>query len=266
MIYRCTEEDRGKILEYIAKEPEMNLFVFGDIESFGVDKDPVCVRIFKNAEGDWDALLLQYFDNFVLYSQNAHYDVAAVVNYLKQQQFSCISGKLELLQPLAPYLTKCTLQPTYMSRCNQVCMDEVHALPENVTIRAMMPADFDELMELLSGIKEFAQSYTDPEKSWKEKQVNYEHGSLTYGVYRDGKLVATAATTADNSQSAMVVAVATQPGERGHGYATAAVAKLCADSFEAGKQFLCLFYDNPGAGRIYRRIGFEELGQYAMLR
>lgn len=30
-----------------------------------------------------------------------------------------------------------------------------------------------------------------------------------------------------------------------------------------GMKFLCLFYGNPEAGVIYRKIGFKELGQYA---
>jgi predicted GNAT family acetyltransferase len=30
-------------------------------------------------------------------------------------------------------------------------------------------------------------------------------------------------------------------------------------------QFLCLFYNNPEAGAIYRRIGFREMGAYMIL-
>ncbi len=42
-------------------------------------------------------------------------------------------------------------------------------------------------------------------------------------------------------------------------------AALCRDCFERGKKYLCLFYDDPVAGRIYNRIGFQELGEYGML-
>lgn len=27
---------------------------------------------------------------------------------------------------------------------------------------------------------------------------------------------------------------------------------------------LCLFYDNPAAGRIYKRIGFRDIGKWCM--
>lgn len=40
---------------------------------------------------------------------------------------------------------------------------------------------------------------------------------------------------------------------------------LCRDNFAAGRQFLCLFYDNPAAGRIYHRIGFRDVGVYTIM-
>jgi hypothetical protein len=50
------ESDKQKILDYIKKEPEMNLFIYGDIENHGVAQDPVCMYAFPD-EGDWDCIL-----------------------------------------------------------------------------------------------------------------------------------------------------------------------------------------------------------------
>ena len=58
---------------------------------------------------------------------------------------------------------------------------------------------------------------------------------------------------------------APRPDARGRGYASAVVSALCRDNFAAGRQFLCLFYDNPAAGRIYHRIGFRDVGVYTIL-
>ena len=82
----------------------------------------------------------------------------------------------------------------------------------------------------------------------------------------NGKIVSVASNQRANSISTMVVGVATAEGSRGRGYASAAVYELCRRSFADGKRFICLFYDNPDAGRIYRRLGFAELGEYAMIR
>ncbi len=42
------------------------------------------------------------------------------------------------------------------------------------------------------------------------------------------------------------------------------LSKLCSDLLKRNKT-LCLFYDNPKAGRVYRRIGFKEIGIWTML-
>ena len=64
----------------------------------------------------------------------------------------------------------------------------------------------------------------------------------------------------------MIVGVGTLKEYRGRGYASWLVGKLCQDLLDDGKGFICLFYNNPAAGRIYHRIGFSEMGEYGLLR
>ncbi len=51
---------------------------------------------------------------------------------------------------------------------------------------------------------------------------------------------------------------------RNRGYASAALTRLCAELLAQGKQ-PCLFYDNPAAGVIYRRLGFEDIGPWNLV-
>lgn len=268
MPYQCTEADRARILAYIEHEPEMNLFFYGDIENYGVESPQVNVFAFLNETGGWDSLLLRYFDFYILYSQTPEYSPAPVAEFLRQRTVDCVSGKTNLLEMLAPFFPQWHIQPTYMSRCNRLAA-QPPVLPPDARLQKLGPAQLQDRMELLLCIQEFSASYGTPEAAQKDMERNLEameKGSLFYGVYQAGRLVACASTSADNSQSAMVVGVATHPDFRGRGYASAAVTALCEASFEAGRRFLCLFYDNPTAGRIYRRLGFEELGGYGMLR
>ena len=82
-------------------------------------------------------------------------------------------------------------------------------------------------------------------------------------VRSEGSIVANASTTAENSSSAMVMAVATHEAHKNKGYATACVHNLCQALLDEGKE-PCLFYDNPKAGSIYKRIGFEDIGFWMM--
>ncbi|MFP3916986.1 GNAT family N-acetyltransferase [Lysinibacillus telephonicus] len=87
----------------------------------------------------------------------------------------------------------------------------------------------------------------------------------TYFIRVNGEMVTTASTTAENSRSAMVVAVATKEEFKRKGLATDCMIKLCKDLLAEGKE-LCLFYDNPEAGKIYKRLGFEDIGFWNLYR
>ncbi|MDQ4077023.1 MAG: GNAT family N-acetyltransferase [Chloroflexota bacterium] len=77
----------------------------------------------------------------------------------------------------------------------------------------------------------------------------------------DGKVVASAQTSAEGNEMAVIGGVVTHPAYRGHGYATAATAHLCAALLPEGKEPY-LFYrrDNVPAARVYEKIGFITLG------
>jgi len=92
-----------------------------------------------------------------------------------------------------------------------------------------------------------------------------ESGSCHYYIQRDhGQIIASAGTTAENSASAMIVGVCTARGHRGRGIASRLVSFLCSQLIGQRFQSLALFYDNPEAGHIYRRLGFTDAGDWMM--
>lgn len=263
---RCTESDRAAILSYIAAEPEINLFIYGDIESVGVDRDPVHVFVpVGEAAGQWSGLLLQYYENYLYYSCDPGADLAPFVEFLQGRRVENLNAKGELAHRLAPYFP--TLRPTdaHMSRCNAETCAPAGPLPAGLSVRRLGKAEVDEVLELLRGVEEFSDTYRGDPRERERMARHLDMGGMIYGGCLDGRLVATAQTTAASSRSAMVISVATRPDARGRGYASAVVSALCRDNFAAGRQFLCLFYDNPAAGRIYHRIGFRDVGVYTIL-
>lgn len=260
------EADRETILNYVSREPEMNLFLIGDMENFGVCSEQVNFYVHEE-KGRLDFLLLRFLRFYILYSQYEDYNAQAAFDFLKTKAVDCISGKTQLLRRMAPFYPKLAIQNTFMSRLNQV--ETAFHQPKELTIRPLTADDAPEAMDLLYLIEEFAKTYQSKEKSVHIKEMTEEMaqgGKHIMGGFVDGRLVSIAETSAENSQSAMIVGVATHPDCRRKGYASFVVSALCEDCFARGKQFLCLFYDNPKAGRIYNRIGFKELGEYGMLR
>lgn len=334
---RLGESERARILEYVGKEPEMNLFFIGDIENYGIDSE--IVTIYANETEDrWDFLLLKYYDFYLLYSQNETYDAAAAAEFLQNRTVDTISAKASLLRQLIPFFPDRFYQETQMCRCGaddlkafdrcfshastrntpeisctssdlnpsghlctseklgdagepcdsgksndsgkrrpsgkrndsgELCLSSnLHNLrnEHSFYIRALSVADLDAMLQLLLQIEEFSHTYQHPDKARQQLAQELQSGELAVGAFEGDRLISIAKTSASNSKSAMLTGVATLPDRRGQGCASAVVHRLCLQSFQAGREFLCLFYDNPKAGRIYRRIGFREIGGYGMLK
>ena len=246
------------------REPEFNLFMIGDLENFGFDSDAVEVFVNETPDG-WDCLLLRYLDSYLLYSHHTDFEAKKVADFLCGREVNGISGKGELLEKLLPYFPGRCGQRTYLSRLNEV---KVHPEPSvNAQVRRLNPDDARDIISIYLQIEEFRDNYIGKEeKAVEEVHFNLSNAGRSYGAFLDDKLVAVASTSAENSVSAMVVGVATLPHVRKTGLAGSLVAKLCTDFLSEGKQYLCLFYDNPAAGSIYRKIGFSELGDYMVIK
>ncbi|MEG1548671.1 MAG: GNAT family N-acetyltransferase [Clostridia bacterium] len=258
-----SEADRTAVMEYISHEPEYNLFIIGDIENFGLDGDIVHVAVNETAHR-WDSLVMHYLDFVIVYSPYDDYDAESVARYIDEgRKPRGVSGKGSVINRLAPYLRR-KAQIKYMTRCNSAKALSLD-IPE-ITIRRVTAQDARSIVELFCNISEFSDDYSaDIEKAVEDEQISLSKGGAGFGAFSGNTLVGFAGTAAENSQSAMIVGVATLPQWRGRGIASTVVSDLCNDCFSRGMRFLCLFYDNPAAGRIYHRIGFNDIGEYAML-
>ncbi|WP_052124241.1 GNAT family N-acetyltransferase [Ureibacillus manganicus] len=249
-------------MAFVSKKPAENLFIIGDVEVYGFEQDFQKLWGGFNDVGELDAVLLKWEGTYIPYAEGK-YDVEGFANImLADPSMRELSGLKEVVEPLKAlipkklntenqfYYAKCT-DPTVMKR------DE-----DLEYIQLMANEDIVELVELLKSIPEFQSSNITVES--KERALKDGTGK-TYFVRVDGKIVSTASTTAENKHSAMVVGVATREDYKRKGYASDIMIKLCKELLAEGKE-LCLFYDNPEAGKIYKRLGFEDIGFWNMYR
>jgi len=121
--------------------------------------------------------------------------------------------------------------------------------------------DAGRVCELLAPIEEFDRETTQKEIA---DMISNKSGRVYYMEDESGAMMSVAQTTAENSKSAMVVGVATARGYRNRGLMSVCLSKLCADVLGEGKT-LCLFYDNPKAGSVYHKLGFESIDKWVMI-
>ena len=204
----CTNEDRCELFKYISKEPEFNSFIIGDIENFGVNNETV--NIYVNViDGAWDSIILRYLDNYIVYSHHDDYDALAVAAFLKDKETNVISGKESLLIPLAKHMPELPLQVNYLSKLTALKSQDMAVLGSDYCLRPLVPADAKAVVELYCLVEEFADNYANrKEKATQDIAFNLEKGGIGYGIFIGDQLLSVAATSAENSQSAMVIGVA----------------------------------------------------------
>ncbi|MDO4295756.1 MAG: GNAT family N-acetyltransferase [bacterium] len=252
-------------LAYLSAEPEFNLFLIGDILEFGMSGKYVNTYTSDDwTGGEFPYFILEYCGNFLVYSKDLQYDTKEVASFLATQDVQNLSGKKDIVEQLLPYFPERSLKRTYMSRLDSINPDFVFS---DTAVQRLDESHAEQLCDLYLSIEEFAATYKGKTREEVIQTIRLNiKANLYYGIFQDGNLLSVAATSASTPDTTMITGVATKKDFRRHGYASSVVGSLCKANFAAGRKFLCLFYSNPEAGKIYHKIGFRELGIFSMLR
>lgn len=260
MIRLLTEEDKASVLTYLYEASEFNIFPIGDIEAFGFNEPFQTVYGEFDDENNYLSILLFYRENVIYYTHLSTFNSEYLV-FLDKHEHHFMGGKEELMELIYPFLSKYTKQSMYFCSINE--LNDTSIISGNIN-ELDTEKDFEDLYDLLIGIKEFSVQSQTMEQFVSNKMKGLGM-SKTVGFYKDNMLVSTAATTAETTRSAMVVGVATRKRYRNKGYASDLVLYLANNFILKKGKSLSLFYDNPKAGSIYHKIGFVDIGKWMML-
>ena len=243
------------LIPFLSAEREFNVFMIGDIENTPPEAEHM--EIFVEGELENPAgVLLRYYRFFIVYSSE-RMDHAGAAKIIKDfEKAIVLSGKADCIDAIAPHLREITKEEATM---HLALLKEPNLEENDLPIRRATMSDAGELLALLNSIEEFRATEEESFLSSLESGT-----SRRYIVEMDGRIVSTAASTAESSDMAMIIGVATHKDYRKRGLASKVVSKLCSDLLASGRT-PCLFYDNPEAGKIYNRLGFREIGKWKIL-
>ena len=261
MIRKLIESDRDKLLKYLYVEGSLNIFIIGDVEAFGFGED------FQTLYGEFDkdnnylSVLLFYRQNSIFYSHNREFNLAWLEIY-KTHEFKYLSGALNVFEKIIPYFEGYKVQPMFFAEAftlEEKLLDKKYKI-----IKATSYDHFERLYNVLESIEEFGYDKRNKEEFIDSKIKSMKMGTTLF-IEENGKILSTVATTAETTKTAMVVAVATLETARKRGLASILMKHLMKEYFEEKHKYLCLFYDNPKAGNIYKRLGFKDVDKWVML-
>ncbi|EEL88203.1 N-acetyltransferase [Bacillus cereus] len=261
MMRKLTKKDHEQVFSFLKEEAALNLFIIGDIEAFGYETAFQELWGAFEENGTLKSILLRFHDTFIPYSK----DELVVTDYealLSAYKPLKLSGKSTIVERFetAPSVQLGTKNEMYFCEC--LDDNNLPSTPVQETIKHATLDDVERIMKLRSNIAEFP---TANESEKILRQALETNTGRTYYIEKDGAIIASASTSAENSLSAMVVGVCTHPNHRGNGYASLILQKMIQDFTKEGRT-LCLFYNNPAAGRIYKRLGFKDIGMWTMYR
>ncbi|CAM4181630.1 acetyltransferase [Bacillus manliponensis] len=261
MIRKLTNQDNQQVLSYLKRETAMNLFLIGDIEAFGYDTDFQELWGQFTEDNELRGVLLRFHDSFIPYAAES-FSLEEFASKIDSNSPIKISGKSEVVEQFEaiPTLTLGEKRRLHFAECTNDNELDFRKNEENIKIATI--DDVPNIMKLRKQIVEF--TLGDESEKLLRQAIETNTGR-TYYIEKDGEMVACASTSAENSLSAMVVGVCTHDNYRGKGYASQLLSKMIED-FTAEGRSLCLFYDNPAAGRIYKRLGFKDIGTWTMYR
>lgn len=258
MIRLLQPKDQKKVLNYLYQDLAFNIFLIGDIEAFGMQTS------FQRVYGEFDAcdhfisVFLRYHDYSLYYSHQRVFNTE-YLDVFNQDPFLFISAKTELIELIYPHLHNFQRKDMYFCQNNEV---NVQRMDDSRIQILKTVEDAAQLYDFLITIDEFNYATThSKERFIKEKTTEGRFG-LTLFIKENQEIIATAATSAETTKNAMVVAVATSKLHRNQGNCTRIMQRLLDIYINEKKKSLCLSYDNIDAGKIYHKLGFVTIGRW----
>lgn len=265
-VRQLTEADRERTLRFLEEESALNLFLIGDIHNYGFDKEFQQLWGDFDGDGDLRGVLLRYRGSWIPYAPGP-FDVEGFARVIRAgREAAVLSGIDRVTEPFRgmqglPFRWENKRRTHFARLTESTELDRMEKEVSSLPVRPMTLKDVPTLARLSEHIVEFESADRE-----EELRASLKSGDARgYWAEDGGCAVAMARTAAENPASAMVVGVGTHPSYRQAGLATQLMIRLCRELLKEGKS-LCLFYDNPRAGAIYRRLGFREIGYWDMIR
>jgi len=257
MIYKCDENQREELLNFLYQEPSVNLLAIGDIETYGFEHFDLDVWAYVDSKDEIIGVLVRYKDNIMPIHGKVFEGLDTFLPLIQSLNPLYISGSEEVITQYEEEFEQYEKEETYLSECNELKIDAP-------LIQQVVPLEKEDIAVYLDCLKEIGMK---KQQTMEEITDDLECDLNTIQVIKDetGKIISTGRIVVETKLSAMIMAVGTIESYREKGYATAIVAAL-VNYCTAKKKTACLVYSDPDIGRLYQHLGFEDTHKWIILK
>ena len=268
MIRRLDEGDREAVRRLLLGTPQLNLYLLGNLDAYGFAPelseflgDVVDGVVDRVVDGRLRGVVNCYMRaGWTIYGE-AGADWAGLAHVV--DEVALPNPRLQDnpggVPSLLPYLRRYAVPRVSEEELMELDAGALSPRPElpGVVVRRATGADLGRLVDFYAEAEEMTRAPEAVERPLRDRRV--------WLAEIDGAVVATALTNAESVGYAMIGGVFTPPAYRGRGYAGAVVGALCGELQAEG---ICplLYWHNPAAGAVYRRLGFRRIGTWRSVR
>jgi predicted GNAT family acetyltransferase len=257
-----TPADRDELLAFIQQDPASNLFQIADLYQFGME-DPARLTyygVFR--EGQLVADLMRYRKNCAVYWHDPA-PLPAFAQIAQREGIRFCTGVPAQVEPFLAHFDPASIKKRFQQRYYYLPPGSLCGSDRHGARRAGWD-DVDALAEFYAHEFFADLGRTLSLEEHRQRAVNsLESGQITYCIYEGERIISAAHTTAFGGDMAMIGGVATLESHRNRGLSTSCTAALCGDLLGRGI-VPYLFWHNPAAGRVYDKVGFQDIGEWMM--
>ncbi len=262
MIRKLHEKDKRDVLKFLYDAPEINLYLIGDINNFGFE-NPDVEFYAEFRDGDYFAVMSRNMSNITYFARNNDFneDWITIFNTFDFLFISCQESLMVEIKKHYPKMREDKMdfmKSTTFKRDESIDYSEIRILKDK--------KDAEKIYDLIETIPEL---YTVHRKE-KDEAIAYfmrhsnQNGTSVF-IEDDGKVVANASAVYETDKAAMIVAVATHKDYRKKGYGKKVMYYLMDLYINHKEKTLCLYYDDPRAEALYKKLGFVDIERWSML-
>lgn len=256
-MFKCTENDKKEILEYIGESYGKCLYLYVDLLKYGFDDENINVWV-QREDGKVKALLLQYYTGVHIFAQDSDFDVAQINKIIQEINPSMICGMKATIEKVRQSLENYKMEVGLVGELKELKMFETEGCYK------AEEKEIKELADLLSTDESLGKPYGF-DLLYKQLVERYRDRFGRNFIYRvNGKIVATASTYAEQSGVAVISGVMVHPDYRGKGLSKNILSAICKDLKEDGFKVFSYYYI-AAATKMHEAVGFESIGEWAKL-
>ncbi len=258
MIRTLDAADTDELVRLLSESRRYNLYMLGNLHKLGFGAD-FCqfwgdFADAPDGQGELRAVLNRYMTGWVVYGQPASdwRELAAVME-AHPAGATRVQDNPGGVASFLPYLQRYLVE--HVSEEELMALNDADfrpaPVPPGYAVRRATVADLDGLTALYADAGDMTRSRASVERPLFDTRI--------WVATEKDEICAAALTNAETSGMGMVGGVYTLPAWRGCGLSQAVCTALCADLLGEGMQPV-LYWDNPAAGAVYRKLGFHADG------